>query len=165
MGLLDALGLRCCCLRCGLPNAVSGWALAERCLLENLFGTLDRTGEQRQLPDRGRPLLNKSASACSTRRSWMLPQAGGNRHAGSRGTQVVVAEALALVRRSSCEDPSSLLNPSVLRPGLTHVFPLAWGCGGIQQHCCDLSAVLPWSGRSGSHCPTDLAQPWSGLLV
>jgi WD40 repeat protein len=52
-------------------------------------GDLIAVAFSRERKQAGGGLTHNSASACSTRRSWMLPQAGWNRHAGSRGTQVL----------------------------------------------------------------------------
>jgi hypothetical protein len=76
--------------------------------------------------------------------------AGGNRHAGSRGIQVLPPRPPHVSVDRRLRIPAAFLDPSVLRPGLTHVFTLAWGCGGIPAVLIDPSAVLPWSGRSGS---------------
>jgi hypothetical protein len=75
--------------------------------------------------------------------------AGGNRHAGSRGTHVLPPSPphVSVDRRVGSQH--SLFGP-ICVGGLVHTLILEWGCGGIPALLLDPSAVLPWSGRSGS---------------
>jgi hypothetical protein len=113
----------------------------------------------------GGRLLQHSESACSTKRSWMLPQ----QRDGTDTLGAVVPRCCREGPPHVSVDSSRGSQHSLFLPlcvgGLVHMLILNWGCGGISALSLDPSAlVLPWSGSSGSHCNTDLAQPWSGLL-
>ena len=87
---------------------------------------------------------------------------GRHRHAATRSYPGAVAEALARVRRIVVWDPSNL-SGSLCVAALANTRVHTGVVEGSHQCCwiprCCLGLVTQ------AHCYTDLAQPWSGLLV